>query len=469
MNHARSGPLVILDPGHGGTQAYGGSSPYGHASPDSIAEKHVNLDLAHRVVARLGSIAELTRSGDTNLSLRERAHAAARSGARVLVSLHANAGPAGERGSEVWVHERHARGSDDLARALHASLDRVGPTRGVFSGPLAVLDPEATGGCAACLVEADYLSDPGGHRRLTDTRSLDAIADAISSGVWTYLGRGYGTSVGLPNLNFGPPGPGGRPLGAVTMSSPFTNMPSQITWGDYNDSDTGAGSYTDVVCIYDARGAEVWREPVRINQLAAGASEVHSVIWTPREPGPVTVRVRLNAGEMPIPEDNLDDNTSELGVTVGVGSTGGAVPYQGYGVGAPVATRQVSAPNPGMTARYRGDQNLGVAPFYGMVRPGLDFSNSFIWLVWPHRRADGDPAPSVDIDLTFELFEQDPQTTPGTPAIDAQTLRVQLVEDQKIGFEYSRLTAQQDYYVRITYVDYAPQGAGLVMWTNAYG
>lgn len=463
----RSAPLVILDPGHGGTQAYGGSSPLGHAPPGGIAEKHVNLDLAHRVVARLGSMAALTRSDDTNLSLRERASAAARSGARVLVSIHANAGAEGARGSEVWVHERHEEGSGDLARALHASLDRVGPTRGVFSGPLAVLDPDATGGCAACLVEADYLSDPHGRSRLTDTRSLDSIADAISDGVRTYLGRGYRGAVGLPNLNFGPNGPGGRPLGSVTVSSPATNMPAQITWTDYNDSDTDAQSYTDVVSIIDSRGLEVFRQDLRIEQLRAGGSDPHYMVWTPRDPGRYTVRVLLNAGYFPIPEDNIGDNTSEVSVDVGVGSSGAiGLGYPAYG--AAIYARQVSAPNQGMTDRYRGDQNFTTRPFEGMMRPSLHFTNSFIWLAWPHRRAPSDPAPSVDVDLTFEIFEQDPSS--GAAAIDVQTTRVQLAEDQKFGWEYSRLTPQQDYYVRISYVDYDPNGgAGTVMWANGYG
>ena len=129
-----------------------------------------------------------------NVPLHERAQLAARNGARVLVSIHANAGSPGARGSEVWLHDRHDAQSATLAREIHAQLDRVGPTRGLYQGPLTVLDPHATGGCAACLVEADYLSDPQGRARLTSSRGLDELADAISTGVRGYLGRaqGYG-------------------------------------------------------------------------------------------------------------------------------------------------------------------------------------------------------------------------------------------------------------------------------------
>jgi N-acetylmuramoyl-L-alanine amidase len=469
MYNARIAPQVILDPGHGGTTAYGGSSPLGYAAAGGLAEKHVNLELAQRVAARLGPIAQLTRNGDTNLSLRERAQAAARSGARVLVSLHANAGAAGERGSEVWVHERHERSSGELARELEASLDRVGPTRGIFSGPLAVLEPEATGGCAACLVEADYLSDAYGRNRLTDGRGLDQLADAISSGIRTYLGRrGFGTAHGLPNLNFGPTGPNGRPLGAVTINFPVTNMPAQIMWTDYNDSDTMAGSYYDTVTVTDANGFEVFRETIRPDGLDPGASATHSVVWYPRQPGPVTVRVRLNSGEYAIPEDSIDDNISETTATVGVGSNTGAVPMYGYG--SSITARAVTAPGAGMNPRYRADQNIGYVPFYGSMRARYDYTNNFVWLVWPHRRNESDPPASVDIDVTFEIFEEDPQVNTSAQPIDTQTTRVQLAEDQKYGFEYSRLTPQQDYFIRITYVDYGQaQDAGMLLWTNGYG
>ena len=196
MDRARVRPEVIIDPGHGGTQVFGGSSPLG-VEPQGLAEKHVNLELARRVAGRLGSVAQLTRDCDVNVPLRERARLAASSGARALVSIHSNAGSQGMRGSEVWLHERHDGRSAALGRAMHENLARVGPTRGLFQGPLAVLDPSDTGGVAACLVEADYLSDPQGRARLTSPGGLDGLADAIAGGVRGYLG--HQTYAGGPN------------------------------------------------------------------------------------------------------------------------------------------------------------------------------------------------------------------------------------------------------------------------------
>jgi len=326
---------VIIDPGHGGTNACGGSSAYG-ARTDGVAEKHVNLELARRVAARLGSLAQLTRDGDVNLSLRERAELAARAGAQAMVSIHANAGGAGARGSEVWLHDRHGRGSAELARELHASLERVGPARGVFEGPLAVLDPAYSGGVAACLVEADYLSDPQGRQRLTEPRALDRLADAISTGVRSYIAR----------------------------------------FGD--------------------------------------AGLAHSL-----------------------------------------GST--------------IVAREVSDPG-GLNPRYRADQNIGYVTFYGYMRPRQDFTNRFIWLVWPMRRRPDDPPASIDIDLTIELYDRDPQTDASATRLDIQQRRVTLSEGSKLGYEYTRLPEEIDIYVKITYTDYAQdQSAGQVLWTNGYG
>jgi N-acetylmuramoyl-L-alanine amidase len=67
-------------------------------------EKDVTLDIARHVVARLGGIAALTRTGDHNLTLGARAQHAERGGADVFVSIHANSGPPEASGPETFVH-----------------------------------------------------------------------------------------------------------------------------------------------------------------------------------------------------------------------------------------------------------------------------------------------------------------------------------------------------------------------------
>lgn len=83
-------PLVVLDPGHGGTNA---GAP---AVRDGVFEKHLTLALAFELrdllVAR-GVRVVLTRETDEYLTLRERAAIANKLRADAFVSIHANASP----------------------------------------------------------------------------------------------------------------------------------------------------------------------------------------------------------------------------------------------------------------------------------------------------------------------------------------------------------------------------------------
>src|SRR5262249_41257183 len=153
--------------------------------------------LARSIRQKLGSGTTLTREGDYNLSLSERAALARQSGAPVFVSVHANAGSAESRGTEVWIYGGARRGSTPPSQALAHSvceeLGKLGYGAGIGSGELAVLHPDYhRAGAAACLVEADYLSHPDGEARLCNAREVEALAAAIARGVRRYLGRQAG-------------------------------------------------------------------------------------------------------------------------------------------------------------------------------------------------------------------------------------------------------------------------------------
>ena len=62
-------PLIVIDPGHGGTAALGGSSPLGVRGRRGTLEKEVTFQVAKRLARRLGERAVLTRRADVNLSL----------------------------------------------------------------------------------------------------------------------------------------------------------------------------------------------------------------------------------------------------------------------------------------------------------------------------------------------------------------------------------------------------------------
>jgi N-acetylmuramoyl-L-alanine amidase len=182
---------IVIDPGHGDDAAAGHSTPLGARGPGGALEKDVVLRLATRLAQELGARAALTRTDDTNLPLAARAAFARRQGARVFLSLHANSGTPGQRGAEVWVHQRANEASRKLAARVLAALSALPdapPSLGVKPGMMAVLTPESLGPeCAACLLEVDYVSDPAGEHRLTDDGAIVGIARALRSALLDHL------------------------------------------------------------------------------------------------------------------------------------------------------------------------------------------------------------------------------------------------------------------------------------------
>lgn len=92
---------IFIDAGHGGQEDVGRSRAYGARGARGTLEKDVTLDIARRVAVRLGGGARLTRAGDENLALGARAEQAAREGADVFVSIHANGGVPERQGPET--------------------------------------------------------------------------------------------------------------------------------------------------------------------------------------------------------------------------------------------------------------------------------------------------------------------------------------------------------------------------------
>jgi N-acetylmuramoyl-L-alanine amidase len=183
--------ITVVDPGHGGTTAVGQSTPFGVHGLNGLIEKNVALQLGQRVAQRLGRSVCLTRHGDVNLSLEDRAQLSSDLGAPAFLSLHGTAGGCGTHGSEAWVHSQAGPGSIALAEEVRDELRRLGiPDRGLHRGNLAVLNPRRhRNGCAACLIEVEHLDDQHGARLLSNPRALDAVADGLARGVDRYLTR----------------------------------------------------------------------------------------------------------------------------------------------------------------------------------------------------------------------------------------------------------------------------------------
>ena len=119
---AKSGNVVIvLDPGHGGSDV--------GATRGSVYEKNINFKVAQYCKAELeqysGVTIYMTRTGDTNPSLPQRAQIAANYGANILVSIHQNSGSSSAYGAEVYYPNRNYKPAiGDSGKAVADSIQK---------------------------------------------------------------------------------------------------------------------------------------------------------------------------------------------------------------------------------------------------------------------------------------------------------------------------------------------------------
>ena len=225
----RARPLVVLDPGHGGSEPGAANDELG------LVESQLALALAELTAKRLTEIMPrtrvmLTRSTDSDLSLEERSALANAMEADAFVSIHLNASTepvrrggvttfvldttndrqalrlaARENGTRVKEvtgiqsllakHHRKGQvaGSLDLAnriqrntlsggRAVYPALADRGVRRSMFYVLVGARMP-------AVLLEASFLSHPPEARALATPRYQNALAYGIASGIASYLRR----------------------------------------------------------------------------------------------------------------------------------------------------------------------------------------------------------------------------------------------------------------------------------------
>lgn len=224
-------PLVIIDPGHGGTQE-------GALGPGGLLEKNLALTIARRLKAQLekdvGAKVLLTRDRDALVHLSERVTLANSKRPDLFISIHANSMPtarqrrlnagietyflsasaSGEEAKKVAARENAEAGgqprgqagdtlsfiladlqrsethvdSSRLAYAVHESLiaETGAVDRGVQQAPFYVLmGLEAP----AVLVEVGFVSHPEEGRQLADAAYQGKLATAITSGVRKFLAQ----------------------------------------------------------------------------------------------------------------------------------------------------------------------------------------------------------------------------------------------------------------------------------------
>ncbi len=179
------GLVVAVDAGHGGADS-------GATGPRGFLEKEANLQMARVLVDTLvkaGAKAFLTRDRDTDVPLYERPRIAWKGGAHVFVSMHSNSSGLGENplvtnGSSVYFYHPQ---SQALAKAIHAGYRKhVGalPDRGLFYADFAVCRMTQM---PAVLTENAYIIVPDQEEKLFDPKFQKNFANAIVSGIKTYL------------------------------------------------------------------------------------------------------------------------------------------------------------------------------------------------------------------------------------------------------------------------------------------
>ncbi len=222
---AVAGPMIVIDPGHGGAQD-------GASSPGGLLEKNLALSISKKLKAKLEAELEakvkLTREGDSRLHLDERVMFANRQRPDLFVSIHANSMPTATQrrvneGIETYFLSASASGDDAkkvaarenaearqqakaanndtlafiladlqkaethhdssrLAYSVHESLiaGTQAQDRGVQQAPFYVLmGLEAP----AVLIEVGFVSHPREGDRLADAKYQQQIADSIAAGI----------------------------------------------------------------------------------------------------------------------------------------------------------------------------------------------------------------------------------------------------------------------------------------------
>lgn len=225
---ALAGPLVIVDPGHGGNQT-GAVSPSGAWEKDAALE--ISKLLKAELEAQLRATVKLTRSSDELVSLADRVDWANAQKPDLFISVHLNSMPtrkqrkqtegietyflsaaaSGEQAKKVAArenaefHDKRPKGGDTLAFILadlqrseaHADSSRLayavheelvsatgGLDRGVQQAPFYVLMGLQA---PAILVEVGFISHPDEGARLTDGAYQQKAAEAIARGVAAFV------------------------------------------------------------------------------------------------------------------------------------------------------------------------------------------------------------------------------------------------------------------------------------------
>ncbi len=189
--------VICIDPGHGGDN--GGARYFG------LWEKDLNLIIANAMREELmkyqGITVVMTRTGDTTLSLEERAQIAANVGADFLFCLHLNASNEHRAfGAEVWVSahdEYYSEGKSFGTIALQQLSEDIGvyTARGVKtrlstdgSDYYGIIENSVERGVTPALIEHCFMDESHDYNFYQSSEALKLLGKADATAVAKYYG-----------------------------------------------------------------------------------------------------------------------------------------------------------------------------------------------------------------------------------------------------------------------------------------
>ena len=185
--------IVVLDPGHGGSDA-------GAIGPTGVTEKSVSLAVslkAQKLLTASGYRVVMTRTTDVDVAapgvsdateLQARVDKAPPN-ADLFISVHCNAFSNGKANGMETYHAPNAVKGERLARLLNEELERLGGlgNRGVKAARFYVMTHSK---CPASLIELGFITNPHEEKLLASNDYQQKLAQAITNAVNRYFNQG---------------------------------------------------------------------------------------------------------------------------------------------------------------------------------------------------------------------------------------------------------------------------------------
>jgi N-acetylmuramoyl-L-alanine amidase len=175
--------LIVVDPGHGGKNP-------GAVGLTGVWESEVNYDIAIRLnelLLEAGAFTIMTRKGEQDPNLYERAKMANESRADIFVSIHSDAHPKPEtRGTTVYAHPNANQTTWALGWYVHNEIVQATGLKsmGLRSANFVVVrEPKMP----SILVETAYVTNREDEALLKDPEFRQKIAQAIFNGILLYF------------------------------------------------------------------------------------------------------------------------------------------------------------------------------------------------------------------------------------------------------------------------------------------